>query len=609
VAESSGGKFGGILGLIIGGVLVVGLAGSPFYLGMLQSPDRQADRSASKDVEDVRRIVLGLDAHLAAIGDAGRGSNPGGTDGNKGGTIPPDMKATIDQTTKLLQETEQADRTRGTVISGKMQIQSGAPNLRSASSEMKSKYAAAHEKLLSEADQKLRTISGGGDSLSVNRMKSIVEYARGRLLRNRAEFEHWQARTTRDAAMDLSTAIATLKSTVASLEGQTPTAAIRAVEGRIGKISQDAKTLKSDADKLSDEIAGLKEKLAEQDKVAADAQEKMAAMTRAAKGTLSADYQRLSDEYRKAVAEAGALTNGALDNGTLVENKSADIVPPEYQGGTARSGIRDLEIALADLNARAKAMGGLKKGLEENLAALKELGSKLEEQKSQASGKLEEQSAEAKKLLAEADARDQAAATAETGALKAFAEAGRAAKQAANAAKTRANDARTASTARGGAVPDERLTRVSSEGDTEGSMYCLAGECAYYAALTHASRIAALENAQLASGEKSAGGVDEARSAAVKLINESLDSYKKAADAISKTKAGTIVGRNYLWQVQVAQAAATLLRANLAETIDAGGADRAAAYKLLAEAAKGKEQSPLLTPAIDTLVYLQESSK
>jgi divalent metal cation (Fe/Co/Zn/Cd) transporter len=61
--------------------------------------------------------------------------------------------------------------------------------------------------------------------------------------------------------------------------------------------------------------------------------------------------------------------------------------------------------------------------------------------------------------------------------------------------------------------------------------------------------------------------------------------------------------------VQVGQAAVQMMRATLAELVD-GKPDQEAqekAYELLKKVAQGREQSPLISPALDTLRYLQQT--
>ncbi|MFH1416971.1 MAG: hypothetical protein ABII12_01605 [Planctomycetota bacterium] len=78
-----------------------------------------------------------------------------------------------------------------------------------------------------------------------------------------------------------------------------------------------------------------------------------------------------------------------------------------------------------------------------------------------------------------------------------------------------------------------------------------------------------------------------------------------------RTDSGTISGSNYLWQVQMSEAAVYLLRSTISPGVD-GRPDRDSqnrAYDLLKEAAEGREESPLLAPAVDTLLYLQDAVK
>ncbi len=98
-------------------------------------------------------------------------------------------------------------------------------------------------------------------------------------------------------------------------------------------------------------------------------------------------------------------------------------------------------------------------------------------------------------------------------------------------------------------------------------------------------------------------------------VAEAIKAYEKAAVLIGKTSAKftdtTVTGKNYVWQVQVAQAAANLMQATLsADKPEESTAAREKAYKLLTDAAqKGREQSPLLAPALDAIDYLQKTAR
>ena len=155
-------------------------------------------------------------------------------------------------------------------------------------------------------------------------------------------------------------------------------------------------------------------------------------------------------------------------------------------------------------------------------------------------------------------------------------------------------------------------------------MDCLVAECAYATGLLRCGHAAAMRERALitrliatVAGEGFASTTDDVekvRTDAANDVADALKAYDQAAALIGKAsiKSGnvTISGKNYLWQVQVGQAAAHLLLAAIHfEQADKAGAERTLAYNLLKDAAEKREQSPLLTPAIDTLLYLQKSAR
>lgn len=107
--------------------------------------------------------------------------------------------------------------------------------------------------------------------------------------------------------------------------------------------------------------------------------------------------------------------------------------------------------------------------------------------------------------------------------------------------------------------------------------------------------------------------VDKVRAEGLAEIEQSIKSYVTAAAMVKQSsfkglEGPTISGAQSVWQVQVAQAAAILLKSQLiAEPVDATTA-RDEAYALLGEAVKGREGSPLLTPALGTFLYLQKAA-
>src|SRR3989304_5406510 len=69
VARESKSSMAGVVGAVLGLLIVGGLAGTPFYMNLLQSDERSLEASAQADVETIRRAALGLDQPLASLGD------------------------------------------------------------------------------------------------------------------------------------------------------------------------------------------------------------------------------------------------------------------------------------------------------------------------------------------------------------------------------------------------------------------------------------------------------------------------------------------------------------------------------------------------------------
>jgi hypothetical protein len=107
---------------------------------------------------------------------------------------------------------------------------------------------------------------------------------------------------------------------------------------------------------------------------------------------------------------------------------------------------------------------------------------------------------------------------------------------------------------------------------------------------------------------------EELRTKAAADLKAATGWLKEARELIKRTSlrasdGTTVSGANYVWQVDVGQAAIHMLEANLAGDREARVDALRKADELLRGAAKDRDQSPLLTPAIETLQYLQRTAK
>ncbi|QOJ02040.1 MAG: hypothetical protein HRU71_00410 [Planctomycetia bacterium] len=616
MAGNSSGKMGVVVGVAVGVLLAGGLAATPYYLPMFQGKSERTEAALSEQVEGLRRAVLALDEHLATIADvtAGRAESPEVT-AKSDELFPSVVRAQLEDTAKLLRAAAEQDTQRGTAMTAAGKIQSGLPNAKAASSELRTRHIAAHTKVLNDAEAQVRSLSsaeGARDSLAAVRVQALIAYCKARISRNRAAFERWQARQYRDRALEMVDSISDLRIRVASAEARMPTEAMADVEERIQQAGRQLEALEKAEVALAAQVSERKQQAEALEREAADARIAMTSY-QGKPGALPGEYETLSSKAREAEAQAMALVNGTLEGAVALQSETGAIEPPKYSGGTRRVGLRDLELQLAALTEQIETVKGIRTKLHAHLDDLKKSAQRLEADREASAEALSSLTQRSNELVSESAQHDEAARKAEEAALKAFADAGRLAKQAATLAATRAREAGTAAS-EGRTTPDECLSRVATEGDTEGTMHFLAAEIAYHTGLTHVARLRAAMDQAVATGviEGKPVSVDEqvateARKAARAQLAEAVTLFKKAGTAISKTKADAISGKNSLWQVQVGEAAVHMLLAIVAEGEDEALAEQKLAYDLLKEAGKGREQSPLLMPALDALEFLQQS--
>jgi hypothetical protein len=633
-AKTSSGS-GIALGAVLGLVLAGGIAATPFYLGRLQAEDVALDAALADDLETVRRAVLNVDAHLAVLKGLSDSKLAGASTtaeqarefAGKPDLFSKDVLGDLEQTTRLLRDTIQRDKERGIEATAEARIAAGPPNAATAVNELSSKYVAAQERMLREAESaanRLRSTSRGSRSgnnhLGSNRIRAILEFSRGLLARNRADLERQQASLVRQAVESRLPALEEMRRLEQGLLAAAPARAQEVIDTQIEEVARRKDRAAAGLDALSKEVTNLEARAAGLEERAAQARAKLASPDGGR--TDRPAYLEIAAEARRAEAEAAAIRQGTLDGARRIDAGPVNGGPPAYQGGEARPGLRDLNLHVAGLKQQVDLLERIAADLEQHKSTLASAADRIQAESEKARGQMEAQAAGLRGLMEQADAHLEAARSASDDALKAFASAGRLAKAAVTEAKKRTGDARQASAGTGPSA--ERLRRVSSDGDTEATLHCLAAECALLSAQVQAAMIGdAAEDLALRSRLAAATGGDRPAAAAEtveKLRTEALahlagamTSYKEAANLISRTSAtfaeGTVSGKNYLWQVQVAEAAAHLLQAQLVAASPEDAAEqRRLAYGLLKEAAQGKEQSPLLAPAIDALEYLQKTA-
>lgn len=634
-------KPAGIVGFVVALLIVGALAATPFYLGTLRSDAQALDDAVREDVEAVRRAVLNLDVDITAYAGMTASVGPPAIEpSDEGYRTPPgfpdddpvfskQLIRDLNQSIEMLQRVQEHDRERGTPVLGTETIERRKLKVDRTVGEFKKTYLKSGEKLLREAESrltKLRDISRGGISaanhLGVNRIKGIFLLAKGRMQANASEFERMRASAFRRTAQDRVPALLELRRQAVAIDAQMPAERLAAIDQRLKATQTGLAALKGVIQQVGGIVASRQEQVAELERNSAEARQALTELgaQRMAFSDYSSRYLELSAEARKADSEATALRTGTLRGAKQVESFAADPTPPAYEGGAPDAGLDTLTFRLEQLRSQEGLLKNMQKELETQRATVAELEQSLKSRRDEVLKQIEEQASQVKEALGQADAHEEKATKAAEDAIKTLKEASRAAKDAVKAAKDMTNDARQAT---GAGNVDERLQRISQDVDIEASMHCLAAECAHSIALLRCEQVEALrEQARIAGWLASAtsseiappaADLDKIQTEAANDVAEALKSYDLAGTLIGKAnvKSGgtSISGKNYLWQVQVGKAAAHLLLAAVhANDPEKSLAEKALAYDLLKEAAEKREQSPLLTPAIDTIVYLQKSA-
>ncbi|MEK6644440.1 MAG: hypothetical protein AABZ08_11075 [Planctomycetota bacterium] len=608
-----------------------GLAATPYYLGMVSTPDRQLDAAIANDVEAVHRAVLHLDGQLASLKQMRDPEDKPSDELFEKKDVLKEYLPALSGTSKLLGDAEARMKQLGLKGNPALKITSGAPSLKGGYADMM-RLASAQDKMLSETEaaiSKVNSIERGGKRASshlwVDRAVAILQFSKARIHQNRGEFEEWRAGLIRTAAEAQAPILLQMKRLAAAVESQRPTTALAAVAKRLEESEASAADAESASKKLASEISKKESQSNQLDATAQQARGKIAELLASKQSPVAyeKEVQGLSSQARTAEAESAALLNGTLEGATVKPSDSVDPTVPTYLGGKPVRGIRDMKSEQETLGGQLQLLTSQKRDLLAEQETLTKSNEQFETQKAEIDKGIESMTQAISGLLTDADARSTAAKKAWDDSAKAYSSAAKLAKSAIGDANKRTTEASSALRESGG--KDNRLQRVSSDGDMEASMHCLAAEIGVQIALLNNARIDAIRSdaatksalAAALGTEKTSPAEDEIeklRTEAVSQVAEAIKSYEKAAVLIGKTSAkftdSTVTGKNYAWQVQVAQAAANLMQATLsADKPEESTAAREKAYKLLSDAARGREQSPLLAPTLDAIVHLQNTAR
>ncbi|MFQ5410691.1 MAG: hypothetical protein ACE5EC_00270 [Phycisphaerae bacterium] len=657
MAQKPASNLGGGIAVLMGILVVGGLAATPFYLAPFNSETRQLDAALDENITRLRRIVLNVDEHLGALtdlsmslGDAAHADKEAVDRLVKANSeiIPPSMLSDLKRSAQHLQEIDRADDQRGTKSDSGERIPAGRPDIKSSVYKMQNVLLTANTNLLQQADKVLRDLRGAGTDtlrsdqhLGANRIRAILYTLQGRLERGRMTLEHRRAARYLRHAESLVDTVIQCRRDAEIAEAMRPGKSLDDLQREIAQTDAVIAARENDLAQLTKAISALQERIKTRETTARRALSRITELDGSGEAIHdeAGEYHTLTIQAREAEAEATALRDGILTGATRLDDDALDLLTAPYQGGQRVSGLRDL---LHNQDLTRTALTHLQKirvRLVERKAELSTLDREMQDQARSARRDADRQSAKITELLDEAKARTIAASKASKAAIQHLGLAEKAAKSALRtattrirahfdevqayppAATTRIREARSASSDATGSEA-ERLKMITNDGDMEASIHVLIAEASYQVALMAAETIDALRDGfetgsyiSERTGRDSAGwpeqAVDQLRTMAVDKLAVAMKEYEDARRLISKTQAssshGKILGRNYVWQVQVAQASVHMLHSALLDDADAAHMEKVAAYNLLTEAAEGREQSPLLSHAIDTILYLQQN--
>ncbi|MFH1416970.1 MAG: hypothetical protein ABII12_01600 [Planctomycetota bacterium] len=453
MAKESSSFVGGILGVVIGVILIGGIAGTPFYLDMFMQEERAIDKAVEEDVDTIRRAALNLDQHLAAIQDVeGLLEDDQVVTGEIAAEVAaahPDvfsdlMMQSLGKTASMLRRAQDQDQQRG--VDSAVSIQTGQPNARACVQRMKTEYLAANQKLRRVAEssiQTLRPLQRGGKTatsrLAVARVHAVFYFAVGKMLANRAEFLHDQTSFLRRQANDELRKLAAVQRDLDVLDAESPLKALADLRERMLAIEGDESGLNERISLYTSAIESLTDRLGSLDVRATKAREEMAKSEAAgafSEAGRSGEYLALASEARSAEAEATMVRNclpQSLDSGeTAAQDEGAQL------------GLRDLRLRLEQAETVLGAYREARADLEKREEMLTEQARVIADQQSTLTSQAAELLKEATRLVSEAGER---AAAAEEAAGLAQAEFDRAATFAGHALRAAAGIKREAQTA------------------------------------------------------------------------------------------------------------------------------------------------------------------
>lgn len=637
---------GGLPAFIIGGILIVALVGAPLYLPAVQSDDERLRAAIEPDLAKVAARLAAVNGNVAVIAELRKQ-----LEGEKVKLSLEDVVGRVEKSSKSLDDVDKqlAETNRlltgvqnkyKDLLSDPIPVAPRGASLASDSFRKLKELTAAQETQLREADSIVKQMQGltfggasGRSNMAVNRLAASVAYQQALLASNRAELLRSQAASDRIVAAALLDINAEARRSAASVKARVPADLIATLQKRAEELPKAIEQGETFFKQLDQIVAKQEEKAKQLREQARKARAELAqldlALSQGGNTAVSTyrnsreRYEQLSIQARQAEAAADAIENGWLQGATLNDAAADDLLAAPYEGGQAVPGLVTLRVrrdgAERDLDSLKKALETTQKQIEDAESQSKQMDEQLGEMTKLADACVKS----VDKLCERAEGLSKDARAAEDLALAALDNAARFANQATTAAQTRVREARAEAGKAPPDKPNERLKEIADDKDGEAATRFLSAQAAFAAADVLCERIGDMRMSALLAGlradekGKEAGAKDDAglakaRERGIAYAKKATEELAAAATLVEganySIEGKRVTGRDYVWQFQSAQAAAHLMLRQLTDKKDEQTAQRDKAYELLTKAAKGREASPLVSPAVDMILYLQKSA-
>lgn len=630
MANDSPKRRGVLFPLIIALVVVGAIVGAPFYLPAIRSDQDKLDTELRPSIEKIASKLTSINANLASLADLRKqldaadvklSADSAAAAAERAGPVVGEIEKQLADTAKLLAAVQRKypNIGEGQPVSEKLGGASGLKSAARSSFGPFQKLLTDNEAALQAAKRDIDAIktqavgeARAANNFAVSQLAAVAAYQQGLLAANRADLLRRLAQADRGAAAEMLRIATDAKRAETAVTAQIPTALAGQLEKEHDQAEEVAGKLRAVVTRLDGEIKSRTVEMDGLRQSAADARRRMTELESSRRDLSGAqgDYARLAADAREAERKADVIEKGTLAGAEVDIPADGNLLEARYLGGNAQPGLVTLrarrEGLKQDLAAVVALAATLQKQLEETSATKDDLEKRRDEIKQLVSSS----QASAEKLMTRAATRSRSAREDEQKAVAALEAAGRSAADAARIAQQRSRDARDLASKASPDKPNERLKDIADDKDTEAAARFLGGQIAAAIAEEYLARVRDLE----AAGGKDAEAIADARKKGSAAADKSIGEYAAADKLIgsgnySYTLGGTRVqGSFYRWQFQAAEAAAHLLASQFADSSKTRDEQREKANQLLTEAVKQREGSPLLSSAVDTILYLQKTS-